>query len=435
VAPAPGGGVGGHGGDGGAGSKGGNGGLGGEGGTGFGGAIDCTGGVTLTGDTFLADTALGGNGGASGPGGPGGSGGNGAPEAFSGDTGASGGNGGRGGDGGNGLLGGLGGNAVGGAVYGSASVGDSTFGSISQPNGVTAGSGGAGGTGGGAGSGGAGGLGEASTGSGSGANGTNGANGDPGSPGGTGLAGTATNPDNNYGGAGGGKAQTITLPATGTTIFNYSGAYNIHASTNDTDPGAALIYAISGTSMDTANCKVSATGEVRFTALGKCSVDVNAGASEDYLAAAQAQQVLTVRPGGTKPQTIEFRPLGNRTLAHPPVLVGATASSRLKVAFTTTTPTVCTSGGTNGARITLLKAGTCTVRASQLGNATYKPATPVGRSFTITKAPQVVSFAALHNKTLAQSPVIVKATSSSKLTVTFTTTTPKVCTSGGTDGS
>ena len=134
------------------------------------------------------------------------------------------------------------------------------------------------------------------------------------------------------------------------------------------------------------------------------------------------------------PQKITFGALANRTLAQSPVTVTATASSGLTVTFTTTTPAICTSGGTNGATITLLTAGTCTVQASQAGNATYSPAPILTRSFTVSQATQKITFAALANKTLAQSPVTVTATASSGLTVTFTTTTPAICTSGGTNG-
>ena len=84
-------------------------------------------------------------------------------------------------------------------------------------------------------------------------------------------------------------------------------------------------------------------------------------------------------------QTITFGGLANKKLAQSPVTVSATSSSGLTVTFTTTTPAVCTAGGTNGVSITLLQAGTCTVVASQAGNATYNPATPVSRSFTVNK--------------------------------------------------
>ena len=81
-------------------------------------------------------------------------------------------------------------------------------------------------------------------------------------------------------------------------------------------------------------------------------------------------------------QTITFASLSNKTLVQSPVTVSATASSGLAVSFTTTTPSVCM-GGTNGATITLVAAGTCTVVASQAGNATYSPAPILTRSFTV----------------------------------------------------
>ena len=63
--------------------------------------------------------------------------------------------------------------------------------------------------------------------------------------------------------------------------------------------------------------------------------------------------------------------------------VAATASSGLAVTFTSKTPNVCSASGTNGATITLLKRGTCTVRADQAGDTVYSPAKAVQRSFVV----------------------------------------------------
>ena len=82
-------------------------------------------------------------------------------------------------------------------------------------------------------------------------------------------------------------------------------------------------------------------------------------------------------------QKVTFAALANKTLTQSPVTVTATASSGLTVTFTTTTPAICTSSGTNGATITLLTTGTCTIQASQAGNATYSPAPILTRSFTV----------------------------------------------------
>jgi dienelactone hydrolase len=142
--------------------------------------------------------------------------------------------------------------------------------------------------------------------------------------------------------------------------------------------------------------------------------------------------------GGTAKadQTITFAALANRTLGDPPFTVYATASSGLAVTFTTSTPTVCSAGGTNGATISLQAAGTCTVTAAQAGNAGYNPAPPVSRSFTVqsSKLNQTINFGSLSNRKLRVGQVQVSATATSGLPVSFTTTTPGVCTAGGTYG-
>ena len=83
---------------------------------------------------------------------------------------------------------------------------------------------------------------------------------------------------------------------------------------------------------------------------------------------------------GQLTQTITFGALSNRALSDSPVAVSASASSGLPVSFSTLTPSVCT---VNGATVTLLSAGTCTIRAAQTGNTSYGAAASVDRSFTV----------------------------------------------------
>ncbi|MDR3409576.1 MAG: fibronectin type III domain-containing protein [Formivibrio sp.] len=79
-------------------------------------------------------------------------------------------------------------------------------------------------------------------------------------------------------------------------------------------------------------------------------------------------------------QTITFADPGAQTFGTNPTLT-ATASSGLAVAFTSTTPAVCTI--TSSGVLTLLTAGTCTITASQAGDAAHSAATSVSRSFTV----------------------------------------------------
>lgn len=82
-------------------------------------------------------------------------------------------------------------------------------------------------------------------------------------------------------------------------------------------------------------------------------------------------------------QTITFDALDDKYLMQSPATMTATTSSNEAVTFTTTTPAVCSAGGTDGATITLNGTGTCTVRASQPGGAQYNSATSVDRSFIV----------------------------------------------------
>lgn len=86
------------------------------------------------------------------------------------------------------------------------------------------------------------------------------------------------------------------------------------------------------------------------------------------------------------PQTITFGPLTAVTLPASAFSLTATASSGLTVGFAATTPVVCSVSGTT---VTPLAAGTCSITASQAGNANYLAAASVTRSFTIN--PVVVS--------------------------------------------
>jgi len=87
---------------------------------------------------------------------------------------------------------------------------------------------------------------------------------------------------------------------------------------------------------------------------------------------------------GLMAQSINFAPIAARTVAQTPLTVSATATSSLAVAFSTSTQSVCTVGGTNGSVVTLLTVGTCTVIANQSGSGAYSAAPPVSQSFTIT---------------------------------------------------
>jgi probable HAF family extracellular repeat protein len=132
-----------------------------------------------------------------------------------------------------------------------------------------------------------------------------------------------------------------------------------------------------------------------------------------------------VTPAAPVPQTINFPQPPNSTLAQSPLVVTATASSELPVTLTSSTPAVCSATGLS---VNLLTAGTCTITASQAGDADFQPAAPVTRSFTVRQAAQTITFPKPPNATMLQSPVAITATSNSGLPVTVTSSTQGVCT-------
>jgi hypothetical protein len=130
------------------------------------------------------------------------------------------------------------------------------------------------------------------------------------------------------------------------------------------------------------------------------------------------------------PQTITFGALADILISGTPPAVSATASSGLTVVFTSATTGVCTVSGTT---VTLVAPGTCTINANQAGDGTYAAATQVQQSFGVSYRSQTVSFDALTGATLGVSSApLIRGSASSGLAVTYSSTTPGVCTVSGT---
>jgi hypothetical protein len=128
-----------------------------------------------------------------------------------------------------------------------------------------------------------------------------------------------------------------------------------------------------------------------------------------------------------KAQTIAFGTLPDRPIGESFALT-ATATSGLSVSFTSDTPSVCTVSGTT---VMLHVVGTCTVRATQAGNATYGAASDVTQSFAVTTLTQTITFAPLSGRPIGETFELT-ATATSGLAVSFGSETPSVCTVTGT---
>ncbi|MGA2350272.1 MAG: hypothetical protein ABSF70_07565 [Terracidiphilus sp.] len=163
-------------------------------------------------------------------------------------------------------------------------------------------------------------------------------------------------------------AQTITFANPGAQTVGTPLTLSATASS-----GLTVAFASQTTSVCTVSGKTAT-----FLITGTCTIQATQAGNGIYAAATPVSQSFTVSAALTA-QTITFANPGAQTVGTPLTLV-ATASSGLTVSFTSTTTSVCTVSGTTA---TFLIANTCSITASQAGNATYAPATPVARSFTV----------------------------------------------------
>jgi len=132
-------------------------------------------------------------------------------------------------------------------------------------------------------------------------------------------------------------------------------------------------------------------------------------------------------------QAIDFNYPGGMSVAVPPTVAAtklmATASSGGAVTFTSNTPDTCT---VSGDTLSLLKAGECSVTASQAGGNGYAPVS-TRQLFVIPKIPQKLVFRNPGSLPLDSTPLQLVATSNvAGKTVTFASSTPNVCTVSGT---
>jgi serine protease len=194
-------------------------------------------------------------------------------------------------------------------------------------------------------------------------------------------------------------------------------------------PGIVTLVVASATA---ANCTLTGT-TLTATQTGTCTLNAETPATADHVAAIATFHVTIT---GT-PQSINFGagplltesdvPFGTT----PPELT-ATASSGLPVSYEISTPTTCEAlapaSPSDAWAIRLLNLGTCTVRATQAGNATYERAPSIERSFTIVQGSQTIGLGVLTDR--AFDPTALQALprySSASLPLNYSGLTSSVC--------
>jgi len=175
-------------------------------------------------------------------------------------------------------------------------------------------------------------------------------------------------------GASGSKFQSVDFPYPGGRYLATAPAPLVATATS----GLAVTF----TSNTPDVCTV-ADGKLVPVKPGECSITATQAGDGTY-ASASSQQLFKVLK---KVQTISFESPGFQAISSPPFALAATATSGLPVAFTSTTPAVCT---VSGSTLTLVSKGQCGLTASQEGDNNYAIATPVPVAFTVGDAPPPV---------------------------------------------
>ncbi|HLP99079.1 MAG TPA: autotransporter domain-containing protein [Sideroxyarcus sp.] len=213
-----------------------------------------------------------------------------------------------------------------------------------------------------------------------------------------------------------GKAnQTVTFGTAPTVVVGGTGT----VSATGGGSGNAVTFSVPVT---TGICSISGT-TVTGLAAGTCTVVADQAGNANYNAGTQSQNI-TIGKGN---QTITFG-------TAPTVVVGGTGTvsatggaSGNAVTFSVPVTTgICSISGTT---VTGIAAGTCTVVASQAGNADYNAGTQ-SLNISVGLTAQTIGFGTAPAITYPGTGT-VSATATSGLTVTLTSSTPSVCTISG----
>jgi hypothetical protein len=181
-------------------------------------------------------------------------------------------------------------------------------------------------------------------------------------------------------------------------------------------------------SAGTANCSIVG-GNLVSTVAGTCSVRATKAASTNFTASVSAPMTITVNKLNQVVRFTSMVPVF--PVAQGTYDVAATATSALPVTYSITAGlnTVCKFDNVVATRVQFLTAGTCDVRATQLGDAAFRPANST-QSIVVGSLNQSIMFASISDKDFGTPAFMAMATANSGLPIDFTigaATTNQAC--------
>lgn len=127
-------------------------------------------------------------------------------------------------------------------------------------------------------------------------------------------------------------------------------------------------------------------------------------------------------------QTITFGALTPKAYGDSSFALTASASSGLPLSYVSSNTGVAT---VSGSVVTIVGVGSTTITASQAGNSSYNAATSVSQGLTVNKASQTISFTTLPAKTYGDPAFALTGSSTSGLSVSYSSSNPSVATVSG----
>lgn len=127
-------------------------------------------------------------------------------------------------------------------------------------------------------------------------------------------------------------------------------------------------------------------------------------------------------------QTITFSTLPAKKYDDAALTLSASSTSGLPISYSTSDATVASIVGNS---VTILKSGTVTITANQVGDGSYNAALSIDQSLTVNKADQTITFNPLQTKIFGDASFAINATSTSSLPVTFTSSDAAIASVSG----
>ncbi|MEQ8685596.1 MAG: choice-of-anchor D domain-containing protein [Imperialibacter sp.] len=210
--------------------------------------------------------------------------------------------------------------------------------------------------------------------------------------------------------------QTISFESLAPTTFGSA----VEVAATGGASGQPVVFTSSNESVATV-----AGNTVTIVKSGNVNITASQAGNDNYDAATSVTRLLTISKGV---QTITFEAPEGKTFGDDTFELSVSSSSGLPVTLTSSKPGVAM---IEGSTVTILGAGTVTLKASQPGNDSYSSAASVEHLLTINKAAQTITFD-VPDVESGDGAVELVAEATSGLAVTFVSSNPDIAKVTGT---